>query len=142
MEIVNGILFWIHLVALVGGGAAAVVMPIIGKQMPAATPETRAALLALGYQVSVAGRGAIGALIVTGPLLFWLKWNFSPSSMIWFGIKMALVVALLVGVSIAGINLKKAHSGDAAAAATARKVGRINGVLLLGIILAAVFAFA
>jgi uncharacterized membrane protein len=141
MEIVNGILFWIHLVALVGGGATAVVMPIIGKQMPTATPEARAALLALGYRISVAGRGAIGALIVTGPLLFWLKWDFSPPSMIWFGIKMVLVVALLVGVSIAGVNLKKAQSGDATAAATARRVGPINGMILLGIILAAVFAF-
>ena len=141
MEIVNGILFWIHLVALVGGGATGVVMPIIGRQMPTASPEVRAALLALGYRVSVAGRGAIGALIVTGPLLFWLKWDFSPTSMIWFGIKMVLVVALLIGVIIGGINLKKAQSGDAAAAATARKVGPINGIILLGIILAAVFAF-
>lgn len=141
MEIINGILFWIHLVALVGGGATAVVMPILGRQMATATPETRAALLAVGYRVSVAGRGAIGALLVTGPLLFWLKWDFSASSMIWFGIKMVLVVALLIGVVIGGINLKKAQSGDAAAAATARKVGPINGVILLGIILAAVFAF-
>jgi protoporphyrinogen IX oxidase len=141
MEIINGILFWIHLVALVGGGAAGVVMPIIGRQMPTATPETRAALLAVGYRMSVVGRGAISVLIVTGPLLFWLKWNFSAPSMIWFGIKMVLVVALLVTVSISGINLKKAQSGDAAAAATARRMGPINGIILLGIILAAVFAF-
>ena len=142
MEIVQNLLLWIHLVALVGGGAASVAMPAIGAQMPKATPEARAALGAVARRVTMAGRGAVVVLLITGPLLFWLKWSFTAPSMTWFGIKMLFVLLILVGMIVGGINAKKAAQGDAAAQTMMQRMGMLSGGSLLIVVLAAVFAFS
>jgi protoporphyrinogen IX oxidase len=142
MNIVVNLLFWLHLLALVGGGGSAVAMPIIGSKLATADGSTRQTLFEIAGRISKASRGALGGLIVTGILLFWLKWNFSAPSMIWFGIKMALVLVLLGAVIVGGINFKKAQQGNGAAARTAMLAGRISGLALVGVILAAVFAFS
>ena len=141
MDILINLLFWVHLLALVGGGASSVAMPIIGSKLATADGATRQTLFEIAGRISMAGRGALGGLIVTGILVFWLKWDFSAPSMIWFGIKMALVVVLLGCVIVGGINFKKARGGDGAAARTAALAGRIAGLALAGAVLAAVFAF-
>jgi putative membrane protein len=141
MDILIKLLFWVHLLALVGGGASSVAMPIIGSKLATADGATRETLFEIAGRITKAGRGALGGLIVTGILLFWLKWDFSAPSMLWFGIKMALVLVLLGAVIVGGINFKKARGGDVAAAQTAALAGRIAGLALVGVILAAVFAF-
>ena len=141
MDILVNLLFWIHLLALVGGGASSVAMPIIGSKLAAADGATRETLFDIAGRISKAGRGALGGLIVTGILLFWLKWDFSAPSMAWFGIKMMLVLVLLGAVTVGGINFKKARGGDMAAGQTARLAGQVAGLTLAGIVLAAVFAF-
>ena len=141
MDILINLLFWVHLLALVGGGASSVAMPIIGSKLATADGATRQTLFEIAARISAAGRGALGGLVITGILLFWLKWDFSAPSMIWFGVKMALVVVLLGCVIAGGINFKKARDGDPAAARTAALAGRIAGLSLAGVILAAVFAF-
>jgi putative membrane protein len=141
MDIIVNLLFWVHLLALVGGGASSVAMPIIGSKIGGADAATRQTLFEIAGKISKAGRGALGGLIVTGILLFWLKWDFSAPSMLWFGIKMALVLLLLACVIVGGINFKKAQGGDKDAARTAALAGQIAGLSLAGVILAAVFAF-
>jgi uncharacterized membrane protein len=141
MDILIDILFWIHLMALVGGGASAVAMPAIGAQMQGATPDTRQRLLAVSKRLMMAARGSVVALIITGPLMFWLKWDFSAPSMAWFGIKMVLVILLIVFMIVGGIAAKKAMEGDASAGARAGLMGRLSGATLALIVLAAVFAF-
>jgi putative membrane protein len=141
MGILTGLLFWVHLLALVGGGASSVAMPIIGSKLATADGATRETLFEIAGRLSKIGRGALGGLIVTGILLFWLKWDFSAPSMIWFSIKMVLVVVLLGCIIVGGINFKKARGGDMAAGRTARMVGQVAGLTLAGVILSAVFAF-
>lgn len=141
MDILVNLLFWVHLLALVGGGASSVAMPVIGSKLATADGATRETLFDIAGRIAKAGRGALAGLIVTGILLFWLKWDFSAPSMLWFGIKMALVLVLIATVTIGGINFKKARGGDVAAARTAGLAGRVGGLALVGIILAAVFAF-
>jgi protoporphyrinogen IX oxidase len=141
MDILINLLFWVHLMALVGGGASSVAMPIIGSKLATADGATRQTLFEIAGRISTAGRGALGGLIITGILLFWLKWDFSVLNMMWFGIKMALVLVLLGAVIVGGINFKKARDGDPAGARTAALAGRIAGLALAGVVLAAVFAF-
>jgi uncharacterized membrane protein len=141
MDILIGILFWIHLMALVGGGAASVAMPAIGAQMQGATPDARQRLLAVSKRLMMAGRGSVVALIITGPLMFWLKWDFTAPSMIWFTIKMVLVVILIICMIVGGIAFRKAQEGDASAIARSKMAGQLAGLSLLLIVLAAVFAF-
>lgn len=141
MEILVNILLWIHLLGLIGAGGGAVAMPAIGGKLATATPDTQSVLFDIVARVSTASRGSLGVLIVTGPLLFWLKWDFTAPSMAWFGVKMLLVLALLAAVIVAGINLKKARQGDMAALKTGLMASRLMGPGLLLTVLCAVFAF-
>lgn len=141
MDILFDILFWIHLVALIGGGSSAVAMPAIGAQMPGATPDARERLQAVARRLMMGARGAVAALIITGPLMLWMRYDFTVPNMMWFGIKMVLVVILIICMIVSGIATKKAIAGDTAALKRAGLAGRLSGLTLLLIVLAAVFAF-
>lgn len=141
MEILANLLFFVHLVALVGAGASAVAMPVIVKVMGGAGGEGRQTALSIAAGLRRSNRGALVLLLITGPLLFWLKWDFSAPSMAWFGIKMLLVLLIVVLAGVSDMSQKKARAGDAAAAKRSRLAGQAMGVTLIGVILAAVFAF-
>ena len=116
MDVIVNLLFWIHLVAIALGGAASFGIPVVGSRMPTATDETRPLLFELMDGLSKVGRLAIGLLIVTGPLLIWLKYGGAAALSAWFSLKMVLVVVLLVGIIYSGINGKRAEQGDMTAA--------------------------
>jgi uncharacterized membrane protein len=141
MDILVNLLFWVHLLALVGGGASSVAMPIIGSKLATADGPTRETLFEIAGRITGVGRAALAVLIVTGTLLFWLKWDFSAPSVVWFGIKMALVLVLMGAMIVGGINVKKARGGDAAARRIAGIAGQVAGLTLACIVLSAVFAF-
>lgn len=141
MDIIQKLLLWIHLLALVGGGASSVAMPAIGAQMAKATAEGRASLQGVARRVVMAGRGAMVVLLITGPLLYWLKWNFTAPSAIWFGIKMLFVLILVVAMIVGGLGMKRAMGGDPSGQALAMRMGMVSSISMLIIVLAAVFAF-
>lgn len=140
MNIVIEILLWLHIVALVVGGANSVVMPVIGSRMPGAAAETRTVLFSVADQLATFGKGAMLVLLVTGPLILWLRHGWLVPGP-WFWVKMALIVVMLVTISLAAKNGQKARQGDAAAAGRARQLGMITGLAFLGVLLSAVFAF-
>lgn len=141
MDIVIKLLFWVHLIALALGGAASFGIPVVGRKMPTASPEMRPTLLGIMHGLSTIGRAGIGTLIVTGPLIVWLKYGGFGEMNVWFWIKMALVVALLGSVIYSGILFKRITGGDVAAAQLAPRIGMLSTVLFLGIVFSAVFAF-
>jgi len=136
------ILFWIHMTSLAAGGVAAFGIPIVGSRMASATPETRPTLFHLAETFSNVGRGAIGLLIITGPIMYWLAWaNGGPPNMTAFIAKMVFVVLLLITVIYAGINAKRAQGGDMAAAKRAPMLGATAAILFSLVILSAALAF-
>ena len=141
MDIVNNLLFWVHLMALALGGVATFGLPVVGAQMPGATAETRPTLFRVANGLSSVGRIGLGLLIVTGPLLVWLKFGGVEGFTWWFNAKMVLVVLLLILVIFAGITSKRAQGGDMAAAKRIPILGVTGMILLLGVVLCAVFAF-
>jgi uncharacterized membrane protein len=141
MDIVNNILFWLHLTGLALGGAATFGMPVVGGRMRTATPETRPLLFSISHGLSTIGRAGLGMLIVTGPLLVWLRFGGTAGFTWWFWAKMVLVVLLLVVVIVSGLTAKRAQGGEAAAAQRLPMLGMSGIVLLILIILTAVFAF-
>ncbi len=140
MDIVNEVLLWVHIIALVVGGTNSVAMPVIGSKMATATPETRATLFAIGDRLATFGKGAMAALLITGPLMLWLKYGWTVPNF-WFWVKMALVVVMLVTISLSAINGKKAQKGDMEAAKKAGQFGQITALAFLGVLLTAVLAF-
>ncbi|MDR3471553.1 MAG: hypothetical protein P4M09_07660 [Devosia sp.] len=141
MYIIASLLFWIHLIAVAMGGVAAFGIPVVGSRMPGATAETRPLLFSLVDSLSKVGRAAMALLIVTGPLIVWLRYGGTGGFSFWFWIKMVLVVVLLAGVIYAGINGKRAEKGDMTAAQRAPMLGMFTAATFVLIILTAVFAF-
>ena len=135
MDVLNDILFWFHLVGLGLGGAAAFGLPVVGSRMKTATAETRPLLFSLLDGLSKVGRAGVGLLIITGPLVVWLKFGGIGGFNTWFWVKMALVVVLLGLVIYAGINGKRAEVGDREAAMRAPRIGMaatLTYVLVIG----------
>jgi len=101
----------------------------------------RPLLFSIAEQLSTIARAALAVLIVTGPLLIWLKFGGMAGFTWWFSLKMLLVIILLGSVIFAGILMKRVKGGDRSAAGMLPRLGALNMVLLLGIVLSAVFAF-
>jgi uncharacterized membrane protein len=141
MYIVNNLLFWLHFIGLALGGVATFGLPVVGRQMPTATAETRPMLFKVAHGLTGLGRAGFGVLLVTGPLLFWLKWSGDAPSMAWFIAKMVFVLLLLILVIVAGLTSKRAEAGDRAAGRRMPMLSAIGVVLLLGVLVCAVFAF-
>lgn len=140
MYVLGLILFVVHIVAFIAGGANSVVMPIIGSRMATATPEARGQLAGVAKSLSKVGKYAMATLLVSGVLVLWLKWDWViPSN--WFWAKMAFLLAMIVCIGLNEANAKKARAGDAAAAKNAARLGQLTGLAFLGVIVSAVFAF-
>ena len=139
--ILAGLLFVIHIVAFIAGGANSVIMPIIGPKIAAATPEVRAQLFDIVDRLAKVGKVAMGTLLVTGLLVLWLKWNWVPPNAVWFWIKMAAIVAMIFCIVQNERNSKLARAGDRDAAKRSQMFGQLTGAAFIVVILSAVFAF-
>ena len=142
MDIVINLLIWAHIMAFVAGGANSVVGPVIAARLPGATADARDGYYAVMNRLAQVGKGAMGVLLVSGPLILWLKYGGVGGASIWFWIKMALIVVMLAAIIYGGIQFKRAQSGDAAAGEQAAVAHKVTGLAFAGVILAAVFAFS
>jgi putative membrane protein len=137
----TNLLLWIHIVALVAGGSNTVVMPIIGATLPKVDEQTRATLFRIGFHMATVGKVAAAALLISGPLLLWLKYGGLLGATSWFWAKMVLIVVMIAAIVFEETNFKKLALGDQAAARNSKLGGIIATVAFLGVLLAAVFAF-
>lgn len=142
MDVFINILIFVHIVAFIAGGSNSVVGPVISARLGGATPDQRDAYYGVMNQLAQVGKVAMVALLVSGPLILWLRYGGLEGASIWFWIKMVLVVVMLVAIVIGGINDKKAQAGDHAAEQVAETAHKITGAAFAGVILAAVFAFS
>jgi putative membrane protein len=134
------ILFVIHIAAFVAGGANSVIMPIIGPRLATATPEGRGQLMAVVEGVAKVGKYAMAALLISGVLVLWLKWNWAIPN-VWFWVKMALIAVMIVFIGLNEMNARKAKQGDQDAAGRSKMFGQLTGLAFLGVLVSAVFAF-
>ena len=141
MDIFVNLLIWVHIVAFVAGGASGVVGPIIAGRMGIATPEVRLNYFGVMNTMSKVGRASMVGLLISGPLVIWLKYGGAAGLNIWFAVKMAMVLVMLIGIIVADINAKKEQAGDAAAARVADIAHKTTGLAFLVLVFAAVFAF-
>ena len=135
------LLLWIHIVAVVAGGSNAVVMPIIGAMLPTVDEVTRANLFKIGFEMAVVGKVAAAALLISGPLLLWLKYGGLQGATPWFWMKMALIVVMFAAIVFEETNFRRSASGDQVSTRRSKVGGIIATVAFLGVLLAAVLAF-
>lgn len=130
-----------HLFALMAAGAVLVAMPLIARRMATATPEARASLAGVAQGIGVASRGAFGVLLISGPVMLWLRYGGVAGASMWFWIKMALIVTLIIGMAAGDILRKRMQGGDRSAAGLAQAATWLSRLSLVGIVVAAVLAF-
>lgn len=141
MELIINLLIWAHILAFIGGGSNSVVGPVIARRLPGATAEQRGAYYGLMNALSRVGRIAMVVLLVSGPLILWLRYGGLDGASVWFWVKMALIVVMLVAIIYGDINFKKFQGGDDAAGQRADVAHKITGAAFAGVILSAVLAF-
>ena len=141
MDVVINLLIWAHILAVVAGGSNSVVGPVIGSRLASSTPDVRTGYYGVIDALSQVGKVAMMVLLVSGPAILWLKYGGLGGASIWFWIKMALVVVMLVTIIYGGINEKKSRSGDVEAGLRAGVAHRLTGLAFAGVVLSAVFAF-
>lgn len=114
---------------------AAAFLPLLGMMGEgAAAPQTNRLLTRFGHY-------GIIVLLLSGPLMLWLRYGGFEGISHWFWAKMAFVVLLAAGVVMSAMSARKMRAGDAAATSRVR-LGRIIAVLsLLAIVVFAVLAF-
>ncbi len=139
MEFAN-ILLWLHIVGFVAGGATAVTMPLLERQLAQAAVDRRGELFALGNKMIQLGKVAMGLLLISGPLMWWLKWGLVVANH-WFFAKMGLIVVMLVCIVMSGLAFKKMQAGDMSVAGRSAVLGLITLVAGAGVLLTAVLAF-
>lgn len=142
MDVFINILIWAHILAFVAGGSNSVVGPVIAGRLAGATPDARAGYYGVMNTLAQVGKVAMVVLLVSGPLILWLRYGGLGGASVWFWIKMALVVVMLATIIYGGINDKKAQAGDADAGERAELAHKLTSLAFLGVVLAAVFAFS
>ena len=141
MDVVINLLIWVHVIGFVVGGSNSVVGPVIGARMATATPEQRVGYFGVMNTLSQVGKVAMAALLITGPLIMFMKYGGLGGASVWFWVKMVLVAVMLAAIIYGGIQFKKSQGGDAEAAKLAGTAHKITGTAFLGVLLSAVFAF-
>jgi len=129
----NQLLLITHLAGLMLVSAA--FLPLLGMMgQGGAAPQTNRLLTRFGHW-------GIIVLLVSGPILLFVRYGGFDGLSHWFWAKMVLVVVLAGGVVISAMSARKMRAGDAAAIRRVR-IGRIVAVLsLVGIVGFAVLAF-
>jgi hypothetical protein len=138
MEFWQSLLLWLHFLSLGLGGAAVFGGLVLAAAIPKAPPESRPSLAAVRGRLVLLGRVGLALLILTG---FLMVQAHGAGQLIWFSLKMALVLALTASVVYAIPLGRKAQAGDATAIARMGQIVRLNSGLYVTIILTAVLAF-
>jgi len=133
LDVAFSLLLIAHLVGLML--VAAAFLPLLGMMgQGGAAPQTNRLLTRFGHY-------GIIVLLLSGPLMIWLRYGGFEGVSHWFWAKMAFVVLLAAGVVTSAVSARKMRAGDAAATARVR-LGRLVAVAsLLAIVVFAVLAF-
>lgn len=121
-----------------GGGIA---LSQVGPQLIKAPIEQRDLLWALEKFFSGIGAGGFAILLITGPLILWLRFGGPGGLTWWFWAKMVMVAIALVGVVLHEWAGRRFRRGDEGAVPLMFVGGRMAGVGTVVAMLCAVFTF-
>jgi putative membrane protein len=142
MEIFLNILLWLHFIGVamaLGGGMA---LAVTGPQFIANVAEYPD--LMWGTELAISRLGSLGLviLLVTGPLMVWLRFGGTAALNGWFWLKMVLVAVAAVSVGTHHVASRRFRDGNQSALGLMALSGRIAGLSMLAVVLCAVFAFS
>ena len=112
MDVAFSLLLIAHLVGLML--VAAAFLPLLGMMgQGGVAPQTNRLLTRFGHY-------GIIVLLLSGPLMFWVRYGSLGGVSHWFWAKMAFVVLLAAGVVMSAVSARKMRAGDTSATARVR----------------------
>ena len=100
MDVFVNLLFWLHFIGLgmgVGGGVA---LSLTGPRLKTAIGNELELVWTMEVAFSRIATIGIAILLVTGPLMVWLKFGGFAGFSWWFGLKMGFVGLAVVGAAL------------------------------------------
>jgi protoporphyrinogen IX oxidase len=134
-------LLWAHFLGIgmsVGGGVA---LARVGPALIAAPSDQRELLWSFEIFFSRVGAAGLLLLLVTGPLMLWLKFGGPSGLGGWFAAKMAFVAIAVVGVSVHEWAGRRFRTGNASSTRLMFIGGRAAGMGIVLAMLCAAFTF-
>ena len=141
MDILVNILLWLHFMGLALGIGGGIALAFVGPRLIAATAGERDLLWTFEKFFGRVGGGGLIVLLITGPLMVWLKFGGTAGFTWWFSVKMVLVALAVIGVGTHQWAGARFHRGDASAVPLLFIGGRVAGASMVLAMLCAVFAF-
>lgn len=141
MAVIVDLLFWLHLMALAMGIGGGLAMSQVGPRLVAATPEQRATWWPLATTYSRIAAAGLVLLLITGPLLLWLKYSGGAGLNDWFKLKMALVAVLVVTIGLSKSGMARLKRGDERGGKLMKVFGPLTTLTVAAVVLTAVFTF-
>lgn len=141
MDILFDIALFAHLISLFAVGAIVIAVPAVAGPMATAAPDVRGLLGGIAKQIGALSRLAFLVLLVSGPLMVWLRFGGIDGMNAWFWVKMGLIVVVIACMLANGYFRARAQKGDAGAARLAGVAANLSRLSLVGIVATAVLAF-
>ena len=135
------VLIWVHILAFSAGMGAGMAMSQIGPRLLSATPDQRGVWMPLALAFDKITAGAVAILLVSGPLLLWLKYDWGRGLSLWFTAKMALVVLSVALIAVNKHGMARLRRGDDSGGRLMSATGPMISIVMFVLVLAAVFAF-
>ena len=141
MALAVNLLLWIHLEAMAAGLGGGPAMSQAGPRLVAATPDQRETWWPLvNFYTRAAGAGFV-ILLITGPLMLWLKFNGMAGLNGWSMVKMGLVVLALVLVGLVEWGKARLKRGDEGGGRLMSTAGPLIAPTIVAVVLCAVLTF-
>lgn len=141
MDIVTNLLFWLHFIGLAMGLGGGIALGFVGPKLIVAEGRMLEEMWRFERFFGRVGSAGLAVLVITGPLMLWLKFGGPDGLTWWFWAKMVFVLIALTGVAAHQWAGSRFHRGDRSAIPLMFASGRIAGASMALAILCAVFTF-
>ena len=141
MDTVINVLFWLHFIGLAMGLGGGIALGYVGPKLIAAEGPMLEQMWNFETFFGRVGTAGLGILVITGPLMLWLKFGGPGGLTWWFWAKMAFVLIAIIGVAMHQWAGSRFRRGDRAAIPIMFASGRTAGAAMALAILSAVFTF-
>lgn len=135
------LLLWAHIVALAMGVGGGLGMSQVGPRLVNASPDQRETWWPLARVFRMLVSVGLVVLLITGPLMVWLKYGGFSGFNVWFQVKMGLVALGVVLMGLSEMGMARLKRGDEAGGKLAMTAGPALGATMYAVILVAVFTF-
>jgi putative membrane protein len=135
------LLLWVHFMALAMGVGGGIGMSQAGPRLIATVPGQRDLWWPLTKVFSRIALAGMALLLITGPLLLWLKFDGPSGLPHWFWLKMTLVAVAVVMVGLAEWGHARLRCGDEAGGRLMMIAGPLTMLAVIGVVFSAVMTF-